>query len=101
MQEALADPGLADAWSVALDCGRYDAVFDRRQRAALDWAGKVTRAPQECSESDIEALRRAGWDDGEILEICQVSAYFAYANRVVLGLGVTTRGEGPGAPSAA
>ena len=39
------------------------------------------------------ALREAGWDDGEILEINQVCAYFAYANRTVLGLGCSTEGE--------
>jgi hypothetical protein len=32
-------------------------------------------------------------DDGEILEVNQVTAYFAYANRTVLGLGVTTEGD--------
>ena len=38
-------------------------------------------------------LREAGFDDGEILELNQVSAYFAYANRTVLGLGITTAGD--------
>ena len=38
-------------------------------------------------------MRAAGFDDGEILEINQVVAYFAYANRTVQGLGVTTRGD--------
>ncbi|RMD88991.1 MAG: alkylhydroperoxidase, partial [Alphaproteobacteria bacterium] len=44
-------------------------------------------------EADIMALREAGFSDGEILEINQVAAYFAYANRTVLGLGVDTAGE--------
>ncbi|MDG1208501.1 MAG: alkylhydroperoxidase, partial [Paracoccaceae bacterium] len=39
------------------------------------------------------ALRDAGWSDGEILEINQVTAYFGYANRTVLGLGVNTEGD--------
>jgi uncharacterized protein YciW len=38
-------------------------------------------------------MRAAGFDDGEILEINQVVAYFAYANRTVLGLGITTEGD--------
>lgn len=41
----------------------------------------------------VDALRSQGLDDGEILEINQVAAYFAYANRTVLGLGVTTEGD--------
>ncbi len=41
----------------------------------------------------VEGLRAAGYDDGEILEINQVAAYFAYANRMVLGLGCSTEGD--------
>ncbi len=43
--------------------------------------------------NDIDALRAAGFDDGEILEINQVTAYFAYANRMVLGLGIDIDGD--------
>ena len=39
------------------------------------------------------ALRENGLNDGEILEINQVVSYFAYVNRTVLGLGVTTAGD--------
>ena len=45
------------------------------------------------NESDVGQLRDSGWDDGEILEINQVVAYFNYANRTVLGLGITTAGD--------
>ena len=38
-------------------------------------------------------MRDAGLSDGEIFEVNQVTAYFAYANRVVTGLGVHTEGE--------
>ncbi len=44
----------------------------------------------------MAALRQAGLGDGEILEINQVVSYFAYANRTVLGLGVSTRGDALG-----
>ena len=44
-------------------------------------------------ESDIDNLRAAGFDEGEILEINQVTAYFNYANRTVLGLGINTEGD--------
>jgi uncharacterized protein YciW len=44
-------------------------------------------------EADVEALRAAGYNDGEILEINQVVSYFAYANRTVQGLGVNTTGD--------
>ncbi len=47
-------------------------------------------------EADVEHLRIIGWADGEILEINQVVSYFAYANRTVLGLGISTDGEALG-----
>ena len=34
-----------------------------------------------------QPVRAAGYDDDEILEINQITDYFAYANRTVLGLG--------------
>ena len=38
-------------------------------------------------------MRRAGLSDGEILEVNRVASYFAYVNRTVLRLGVTTDGD--------
>ena len=67
--------------------------FDDREIAALRYAERLTRAPAEVDESLVSAMREAGMDDGEILEVNQVAAYFAYANRTVQGLGVTTRGD--------
>ena len=40
-----------------------------------------------------DALVAAGCDDGEILEVNQVCAYFNYSNRLLNGLGVTTQGD--------
>jgi alkylhydroperoxidase family enzyme len=45
------------------------------------------------THADLEPMRAAGLTDGEILEVNQVAAYFAYANRTVSGLGVTTDGD--------
>jgi alkylhydroperoxidase family enzyme len=45
------------------------------------------------ARADVEALRAAGCDDGEILEANQVCAYFNYSNRLLNGLGVTTDGD--------
>ena len=44
-------------------------------------------------KTDIDNLKSLGCSDGEILEVNQVVAYFNYANRTVMGLGVTTKGE--------
>ncbi|WP_425387758.1 hypothetical protein [Deinococcus peraridilitoris] len=42
-------------------------------------------------QTSLADMRAAGVDDGEILEVNQVVSYFAYANRTVLGFGVTTQ----------
>ena len=67
--------------------------LDARQKVALSYAQKLTQDPDEMIEVDVIALRSAGWEDGEILEINQVTSYFSYANRTVLGLGCSTKGD--------
>ena len=64
------------------------AAFGGKETAALEYAHALTRSLADTSAALVESLRRNGWSDGEILEINQVVAYFAYANRTVLGLGV-------------
>ena len=66
----------------------FGAAFDDRQRALLRYALKLTASPWTMSASDVQDLRAQGLDDGEILDANQVTAYFAYANRLVDGLGV-------------
>jgi uncharacterized peroxidase-related enzyme len=77
----------------ALEAGAFEKTFDPRERAIFEYARQLTQSPKEMRESLIEAMRRAGLDDGEILEVNQVASYFAYVNRTVLGLGVTTEGD--------
>ena len=69
------------------------ADFDARLEAILLYARRLTQTPAALDECEIKRLRAVGLDDGEILEINQVASYFAYANRTVLGLGVTTQGD--------
>ena len=68
-------------------------AFAIKEAAGLLYARKLTRDPEHLTEKDIIALRKMGFGDGEILEINQVAAYFAYANRTVMGLGVNQDGE--------
>lgn len=64
-----------------------------REQLALSYARQLTLNPAELTESWVKDLRESGFDDGEILEINQVTAYFNYANRTVLGLGCSTEGD--------
>lgn len=93
MARLLADAERADDIRRALENRRPAEAFDGADLAGLDYASKLTLAADQVVEEDIEALRQAGLDDGEILEINQVTAYFSYANRTVLGLGVGTDGD--------
>jgi uncharacterized peroxidase-related enzyme len=77
----------------ALETGDFEKAFDQREQAILAYARQLTQSPGEVRETSIEKLRTAGLDDGEILEVNQVASYFAYVNRTVLGLGVTTEGD--------
>jgi uncharacterized peroxidase-related enzyme len=67
--------------------------FSKSERAALAYARKLTLRPGEIHREDVRELRDAGLSDGQVFEVNQVAAYFAYANRTVTGLGVHTDGE--------
>jgi uncharacterized peroxidase-related enzyme len=49
---------------------------------------KLTLKPWEMVEADVIALRDAGFSDSAILDINQVTGYYAYVNRLADGLGV-------------
>lgn len=89
----LADDERAAEIRQALSEGNPGAAFSGKELAGLQYAARLTVAAGDLTENDVESLRSAGFDDGEILEINQVTAYFAYANRTVLGLGIDTDGD--------
>ena len=94
MKRLLDDPERADAIRAAIEARAPEtAPLDAAQKAAMIYARKLTLSPADMIEADVISLREAGFDDGEILEINQVVAYFAYANRTVLGLGCSTDGD--------
>jgi uncharacterized peroxidase-related enzyme len=81
------------AYRRQLDADEPGDPFTEREQAALRYARKLTMEPGNIGPGDIDELWTAGLKDGQILEINQVAAYFAYANRTVTGLGVDTAGE--------
>ena len=54
----------------------------------LAYVEKLTLRPAEVVGEDVQSLLREGFDDGDVLAICEVAAYYAYANRIADGLGV-------------
>ncbi len=69
------------------------SIFDIEYLSGMNYAKKITIRAAAILEEDILELKNVGFTDGQILEINQVSSYFNYVNRTVLGLGVTVKGD--------
>lgn len=67
---------------------RSPDLDDPRLRAICHHAAKLTVAPTEMVESDIDELRAHGLDDLDLLDLNNLVAYYNYINRVVNGLGI-------------
>jgi uncharacterized peroxidase-related enzyme len=53
-----------------------------RQKAMLDFAVKLTEAPDKIEEADRQALRAAGFADRDIWDIAAVAAFYNMSNRL-------------------
>jgi uncharacterized peroxidase-related enzyme len=58
------------------------ARLNKRQRAMLDFAVKLTNTPWEVEEEDRERLRGAGFNDRDIWDIASVAAFYNMTNRL-------------------
>ena len=58
------------------------ARLDRRQRAMLDFAVKLTAKPWEIEEADRNALREVGFTDRDTWDIAAVAGFFNMSNRI-------------------
>jgi uncharacterized peroxidase-related enzyme len=89
----LKDDAKARSIYQALVLGAPERAFDGKELGLLRYVRKLTLEPQKMEEADVEAARSAGASDAEIFEANQVCAYFNYSNRLLNGLGVTTKGD--------
>lgn len=55
----------------------------------FEWAARLARTPETASGADVTMLRAAGLSDRAILDAVLTVAYFSYANRLVMALGLT------------
>jgi uncharacterized peroxidase-related enzyme len=74
----------------AVETDWRSAPLSEKRRAMLVYAVKLTSAPGEMVAGDVAALRQAGFSDRDVLDIVEVTAYYAYVNRIADGLGVPT-----------
>jgi uncharacterized peroxidase-related enzyme len=58
------------------------AKLDARQRAMLDFAWKLTTAPNLVDEADRDALRTVGFNNDDIFDISETAAFFNLSNRM-------------------
>lgn len=93
MARLLDDEDRALEIRAALEIHAPQKTFDDKHALMLKYARFLTESPSEITEHLINKMRALGTSDGEILEVNQVTAYFNYANRTVLGLGVNSKDD--------
>jgi len=87
------DDAKADHFLALVHQGKALTFFDNHYKQGMEYALKLTQEPTQMTQNDVEQLQESGFSDGEILEINQVTSYFCYVNRMVVGLGVNTKGD--------
>jgi len=87
------DDGKSDRILQSFEQRAPEQVFDGKELAFLRYTEQLTINVAEISKSVFDEMKQAGCEDGEILEVNQVVAYFSYSNRLLNGLGVTTEGD--------
>ncbi|EWC59764.1 Macrophage infectivity potentiator-related protein [Actinokineospora spheciospongiae] len=71
-----------------MDRAQAGHSHDPRTDAALGFAAKLVRDRAQVTDSDVEALRAAGFDDGEIVELVAHVALNLFTNYVNVALSV-------------
>ena len=71
----------------------YETIFDKDYSLVLRYTENLTKNITQITVKQIDELKNEDVSDGQILEINQVISYFNYANRTVLGLGISTDGD--------
>ncbi|CAM1344474.1 carboxymuconolactone decarboxylase family protein [Tenacibaculum amylolyticum] len=93
LERLLKDSEKAEKIKQELQTNNYTTITNESYVEGLRYAKRLTLEAAYITKTDIDELKERGLSDGEILEINQVVSYFNYANRTVLGLGVTTEGD--------
>lgn len=75
-------------WVEGLKRDYRSVELEPGDRRMLEYVDRLTRTPGAVERADVENLRAEGFSDGAILEINQITGFFAWCNRTVSGLGV-------------
>jgi uncharacterized peroxidase-related enzyme len=82
VRELSGDPALGELLVMNYRAAR----LSKKQRAMLDFAHRMTVAPDEVGETDRAALRKAGFRDRDIWDIAAVAAFFNMTNRMATAI---------------
>ncbi len=93
VKRLLNDDAKTALFSKAVKNDTLNDYFGEKYFKGMNYAKMLTLHLAEITEEDITLLKSVGFSEGEILEINQVTSYFNYANRMVVGLGVSTKGD--------
>ena len=64
----------------------YD--LDPGTRALLQYAEKLTKAPSQIDDTDVAALREAGWNESAIYEATALVSFFNFTARLEAASGL-------------
>ena len=64
------------------------AIREDARQILVDRRDELEALLTRVRREDVDELREAGLGDDEILDVCQVTAYYGYVNRLAMGLGV-------------
>lgn len=73
----------------------YD--LDRRTRALLAYARKLTLEPDSLEDADLESMLSAGWDEPALYEATALVAFFNFSGRMEAASGLPMDRIPPGA----
>lgn len=80
--------GVPDELKDQLVIDHRSADIEPEDRQILEFVEELTLRPGEITAETIAPLKKLGFDGRMLHDIVQVTAYFAYVNRVADGLGV-------------
>ena len=92
-KKLLNNPKKSDLFIEAVTEDRLETFFDEKFLLGIEYAKLLTLSLDTIQKRAIDQLKKIGFSEGEVLEINQVTSYFNYVNRTVVGLGVTTEGD--------
>ncbi len=65
-----------------------EAPLGAQDRAMIDFALKLTRAPDTVKREDLEFLQQYGFSEENVIDIVLITCVFNFMNRLADGLGV-------------